>query len=407
VPWTKPADVHYNANNPLSSLVESGPNLVPTFADGSVRPQGPLTPGQLKALITRNGGEDPQNPPVLSPAAAVYVHQTAGNTKLNEFGADAFDVVLDAAPSGNVTVNLSVSNPAAAALDKAALVFTTGNWNKPQRVYVRGVDDHEVNADRTVDITVAAPGYGASQIFSAKIVNDDLPALRADFNDDALVDGHDFLAWQRSVGMGINATRAQGDADADTDVDQADLTAWKTEFGGLAAAPSADFDGNGQVNGADLAAWRGGFGTATNAAFASGDADLDHDVDGADFLAWQRAFLLGGGAAGNAANGASAATVMAGAMDMLSGLPQFAVSIDAAEPSINAAAAAQPASIMAVRDWAFASSGGVAAGANGAWDMGVESGGQPSAMELEASIDECLGAALGEGWAWRHFWRPA
>lgn len=53
--------------------------------------------------------------------------------------------------------------------------------------------------------------------------------VSADFNGDAIVDGSDFLAWQR--GFGIGTTAAQGDADGDHDVDQNDLAAWKSQFG--------------------------------------------------------------------------------------------------------------------------------------------------------------------------------
>jgi hypothetical protein len=56
----------------------------------------------------------------------------------------------------------------------------------------------------------------------------------ADFNEDGYVDGNDLMAWQRHVGMLINATHADGDADGDGDVDEFDLDAWKQ---GLMPAP--------------------------------------------------------------------------------------------------------------------------------------------------------------------------
>jgi hypothetical protein len=291
VPWTKPSDLPFNANNPFSALGELGPNFLAAFADGSVRMQLASTmASQLAAYITHRGGEDIANPPVIPQAPAVFVWQSAGDTEMNEFGVDWFDAVLDTAPAGNVTVNLSVSDAAVAKLDKASLVFTSTTWNKPQRVALWAVDDGAFNADRLVDIMVAAPGYAATQMFSATIRNDDPQPLAGDFNDDERVDGGDFLAWQRGWDSAWPAARAAGDADLDADVDAADLAAWRAQFGAVGGPAAANFDDDGHIGGQDLAAWRGGFGTAERAPLEHGDADADGDVDGRDFLAWQRTF---------------------------------------------------------------------------------------------------------------------
>jgi hypothetical protein len=69
-----------------------------------------------------------------------------------------------------------------------------------------------------------------------------LPPPSADFNGDRLVDGSDFLAWQRGLGKGSGAQKSSGDADNDGDVDAADLGPWKASFGqdiALAAGDSA------------------------------------------------------------------------------------------------------------------------------------------------------------------------
>lgn len=49
----------------------------------------------------------------------------------------------------------------------------------------------------------------------------------ADFNRDRVVDGADFMVWQRNVGKLVNATAAQGDADGDGSVDVDDLNLWR------------------------------------------------------------------------------------------------------------------------------------------------------------------------------------
>lgn len=55
------------------------------------------------------------------------------------------------------------------------------------------------------------------------------PTNNADFNADNIVDGKDFLIWQR--GFGAAGTLATGDANNDTLVNDADLAIFKTQFG--------------------------------------------------------------------------------------------------------------------------------------------------------------------------------
>jgi hypothetical protein len=57
------------------------------------------------------------------------------------------------------------------------------------------------------------------------------PTVSADFDGDGDVDGADFFAWQRGVGITEGATRAQGDANGDGAVDASDLAEWSSSFG--------------------------------------------------------------------------------------------------------------------------------------------------------------------------------
>lgn len=59
----------------------------------------------------------------------------------------------------------------------------------------------------------------------------------ADFDNNGVVDGADFLRWQR--GFGTNGTNAQGDADGNGLINAADLAIWKSKFGGAPAAAAA------------------------------------------------------------------------------------------------------------------------------------------------------------------------
>jgi hypothetical protein len=54
--------------------------------------------------------------------------------------------------------------------------------------------------------------------------------IDADFNNDNIVNGTDFLIWQRNNGAS-GASNAQGDSNSDGLVNAADLGNWKSRFG--------------------------------------------------------------------------------------------------------------------------------------------------------------------------------
>jgi len=67
-----------------------------------------------------------------------------------------------------------------------------------------------------------------------------LVSMDADFNDDSLVDGHDFMIWQRNFNdYSGSATNADGDANGDGYVDGADVDVWQDQFGGAGGASAA------------------------------------------------------------------------------------------------------------------------------------------------------------------------
>ena len=70
----------------------------------------------------------------------------------------------------------------------------------------------------------------AAETWVTTRVDDLAPDFDADFNDDFVVDGADFLIWQRNLGA-TNAILAAGDADRDGIVGAGDLAVWQEEFG--------------------------------------------------------------------------------------------------------------------------------------------------------------------------------
>jgi hypothetical protein len=62
--------------------------------------------------------------------------------------------------------------------------------------------------------------------------------LAGDYTSDAVVDGADFLAWQRSYGFVADPVGSGADGSYDGLVNAADLTVWQTYFGVALPSPS-------------------------------------------------------------------------------------------------------------------------------------------------------------------------
>ena len=83
----------------------------------------------------------------------VTVTESAGSTDVTEGGAsDIYDMVLDAPPSGTVTITISPDSQVNAS--PPTLTFTTSDWNTAQTVTVTAVDDAVVEGAHTGTITI-------------------------------------------------------------------------------------------------------------------------------------------------------------------------------------------------------------------------------------------------------------
>ena len=116
--------------------------------------------------------------PASAAAAGVTITESSGSTKVIEGGAsDTYFVVLNAQPSGTVTINFGISPVAQVSVSPFALTFTTANWGTFQAVTVTAVDDTVPEATHTVTITHSAVGggYGGVSIpeVIVKITDDD------------------------------------------------------------------------------------------------------------------------------------------------------------------------------------------------------------------------------------------
>ncbi|WP_417731449.1 Calx-beta domain-containing protein [Rosistilla oblonga] len=77
--------------------------------------------------------QDDEVPITISAPSAVTTSETGTEV--------TFTIVLDEQPSSDVTIGLSSSDTTEATIDIDSVLFTSDNWNVPQTITVRGVDD--------------------------------------------------------------------------------------------------------------------------------------------------------------------------------------------------------------------------------------------------------------------------
>ena len=91
-------------------------------------------------------------------------------------GTDTFTVVLNTAPTGDVTIGLSSSDTTEGTVSPTSLTFTSDNWSTPQTVTVTGVDDSVVDGDVAYTIITAAatstdPAYNGVKPLNGSVIN--------------------------------------------------------------------------------------------------------------------------------------------------------------------------------------------------------------------------------------------
>lgn len=96
-------------------------------------------------------------------AAGVTVTPTGGSNDVAETGttSDMFDVVLNAAPTSDVTISLATPD-GETSVSPSALTFTAANFSTAQTVTVTAVDDSDEEGDHTGNVTVAVASGDAA-----------------------------------------------------------------------------------------------------------------------------------------------------------------------------------------------------------------------------------------------------
>jgi Ca2+-binding RTX toxin-like protein len=165
------------ATNPFG-LTDVGDLSIPTFADID-------GDGDLDAFVGNNDGNTLF---FLNAQPGISITQSGGSTAVTEGGAnDTYTVVLDTAPTADVTITLNPAN-GQASTNVTSLTFTSANWNVAQTVTVSAVNDtvgegvHGGVIQHLVTSTDAAYNNLAVTPVRVGITDNDLPQRDPVFN---------------------------------------------------------------------------------------------------------------------------------------------------------------------------------------------------------------------------------
>jgi len=203
-----------------------GPRTVGTVGDvtiwNAVRMQeGGLGPSQLDILYDYGEAQTFSDQDVIVPARKMrFRYEINGNTLPLPTYTLSIDNLEDAAPP------VQIVWPG----DNVKPWFSFFNFNTFMDEPAPGIN--------VIAFLTDASAHGLAQksqnvyIDNIRVINNDLaPIDSADFNFDQVVDGADFLAWQRGHGLAAGAAPNNGDANGDGAVNAVDFGIWKTQFG--------------------------------------------------------------------------------------------------------------------------------------------------------------------------------
>ncbi len=90
-----------------------------------------------------------------SPSFTFVVSESDDSTLVFENGStDTLTVVLETAPSSNVVLDVTGTDPSEATVSPSQLTFTPSDWNVPQTVTVTGIDDGDMDGDQVSNVVV-------------------------------------------------------------------------------------------------------------------------------------------------------------------------------------------------------------------------------------------------------------
>jgi large repetitive protein len=110
--------------------------------------------------------------------SGVTVDPISGLVVSEFMDSDTFTIVLDTAPTANVTISLTSSDLTEGTVQPASVTFTPSNWNVPQTVTVTGVNDTIADGNQIFTIITGAaqstdPTYSGLAVPDVEVTNID------------------------------------------------------------------------------------------------------------------------------------------------------------------------------------------------------------------------------------------
>lgn len=157
--------------------------------------------------------------------------------ELEASGEATIRVVRGGGTDGTATVEYSVTADTATAGEDFTVVsgvleFAEGEFRKTFTIPLVDEDNREL--DESVILTLETPTGGAElggrDTAVLNILNDDLPSLVGDYNENGVVDAADYIVWRGTLGT-YTAAFNGADASGNGFIDHADYDVWKMHFG--------------------------------------------------------------------------------------------------------------------------------------------------------------------------------
>ncbi len=147
--------------------------IVVTAIDDADRADGTAT---VFHRVTADGTSDSKFVSVLIDPIQVVVNDTddvvvtVGSLAFNEGSNSSYSVVLDAAPSNDIAIDVTVSGDSDITVSPSTLTFTTSNWSTSQDVTVSALEDTDNTDDEaTISHTVSTAGSAHITISSVEV----------------------------------------------------------------------------------------------------------------------------------------------------------------------------------------------------------------------------------------------
>ena len=126
-------------------------------------------------------GVDPDNITLINidnDSAGITVSPVAGLITSEEGAEEGFSVVLNSAPTGDVTISLSSSDTTEGTISPSSVTFTTVNWASQQTITISGVDDADQDGNQLFSIvldpaTSSDPDYNGLDPIDVIVTNND------------------------------------------------------------------------------------------------------------------------------------------------------------------------------------------------------------------------------------------